>query len=472
MTLQWNAGIWAHLYDVYFGTEPDPPLLAANLELGPSTNARNDKTYEITGLAPGTAYYWRVVAKTMALQASAGPLSSFATAGAPPPSGEPDIVLYAAHAPTIHGSWNVESDEAAAGGARLMDPDAGRAKVTQPLAAPTDYFELTFQAAAGIPYHLWLRGRADRDFYGNDSVHVQFSGSVSATGVPVFRIGTPTSTVVCIEQGDGAGLDGWGWADNGWDGLGPDVYFAESGPQTIRVQRREDGISIDQIVLSPASFLRQAPGAAKADTTIYPENPGDEPPPGPATATVLYASARRHRRRRLRDRSRSRPRPTAARSRASTAAPPRSAPPSPLPPPTPNCASWRRPDARTGCGSGGGRSATTGATTRSTSSSRTRSMARAIPRSASARAGSAVVNLEDCSGCGIRGWGWQDNGWGVGVLGPEIYFAATGPKTLRIQNREDGLAIDQVVLSPATYLDRPPGALKDDATILAESGGS
>ena len=65
--------------------------------------------------------------------------------------GEPDIVLYAAHAPTVHGSWRVESDDAAAGGARLMDPDAGRAKVTQPLAAPTDYFELTFQAAAEAP---------------------------------------------------------------------------------------------------------------------------------------------------------------------------------------------------------------------------------------------------------------------------------------------------------------------------------
>ena len=86
-------------------------------------------------------------------------------------------------------------------------------------------------------------------------------------------------------------------------------------------------------------------------------------------------------------------------------------------------------------------------------------------------ADSAVVNLEDCSGCGIRGWGWQDNGWGVGVLGPQIYFAITGPKTLRLQNREDGLAIDQVVLSPGTYLDRSPGALKDDATILVESGG-
>ena len=472
VTLQWNAGIWAHLYDVYFGTEPDPPLLAANLQLGPSTNARNDKTYTITGLAPGTAYYWRVVAKTMALEASVGPVSSFATAGTPPPSGEPDIVLYAAHAPTVHGSWRVESDDAAAGGARLMDPDAGRAKVTQPSAAPIDYFELTFQAAAGTPYHLWLRGRADRDFYGNDSVHVQFSASVSATGAPVFRIGTPTSTVVCVEQGDGAGLAGWGWADNGWDALGPDIYFAESGPQTIRVQRREDGISIDQIILSPASFLRQAPGAAKADATVYPEHPGDEPPPAAGDGEqVLYASraiivgdgfalvadqtAAGGRVLQSLDRG-------AAKINTALAAPLTYAELHFVAEAERPYRLWMRGRA---LGNYWGNDSIHVQFSESVDGA-------GNPAFRIGTAGSAVVNLEDCSGCGIRGWGWQDNGWGIGVLGPEIYFASTGPKTLRLQNREDGLAIDQVVLSPATYLDRPPGALKDDATILAESGGS
>ena len=29
--------------------------------------------------------------------------------------------------------------------------------------------------------------------------------------------------------------------------------------------------------------------------------------------------------------------------------------------------------------------------------------------------GAAEVNIEDCSGCGLAGWGWQDDGWGVGV---------------------------------------------------------
>jgi hypothetical protein len=79
---------------------------------------------------------------------------------------------------------------------------------------------------------------------------------------------------------------------------------------------------------------------------------------------------------------------------------------------------------------------------------------------------SAEVNLEDCSGCGLSGWGWQDNGYGVGVMGPDIYFATTGSHTIRIQVREDGFGIDQIVLSPSTYLTNSPGALKNDTTIV------
>ena len=81
------------------------------------------------------------------------------------------------------------------------------------------------------------------------------------------------------------------------------------------------------------------------------------------------------------------------------------------------------------------------------------------------------MNLEDCSGCGLSGWGWQDNGWGTGVMGPVLYFDTTGPQTLRIQAREDGFSIDQILLSPSLYLNASPGTLKNDATILAATGG-
>src|SRR3989442_6125049 len=65
---------------------------------------------------------------------------------------------------------------------------------------------------------------------------------------------------------------GWGWTDNGWCGLGANVFFKATGSHTIRVQVREDGLSIDQIVLSPIPYLATAPGKAIDDTTILPAN--------------------------------------------------------------------------------------------------------------------------------------------------------------------------------------------------------
>jgi hypothetical protein len=130
--------------------------------------------------------------------------------------------------------------------------------------------EMTFQALAGIPYHLWIRLRADRDFYGNDSLSVQVSDSVTASGAATTRIGSTSAATVILEDGSNAVIAGWGWQDNGYgiDLLGPDIYFAQSGTHTIRVQRREDGVAIDQIVLSAGRFLHAAPGAVRNDATI------------------------------------------------------------------------------------------------------------------------------------------------------------------------------------------------------------
>jgi hypothetical protein len=78
-----------------------------------------------------------------------------------------------------------------------------------------------------------------------------------------------------------------------------------------------------------------------------------------------------------------------------------------------------------------------------------------------------VINLDDCSGCGLKGWGWQDNGWGTGSLGPLVRFSdPRGVHTIYISTREDGLSIDQIVLSSGRYLNNSPGALKNDTTIL------
>ena len=80
-TLTWYAGPWGQLYDVYLGVSPNPPLLAANRQLGPSESSTDYKTFALPPLQPGTTYYWRMVSKTMAYAAAAGPVSQFTTAG-------------------------------------------------------------------------------------------------------------------------------------------------------------------------------------------------------------------------------------------------------------------------------------------------------------------------------------------------------------------------------------------------------
>ena len=180
--------------------------------------------------------------------------------------------MYASNAAIVGGAWQVVPDATAAGGARISNPDAGAAKVNTALAAPASYIELTFHAEANTAYRLWIRGRATNDYWGNDSVHVQFSGSVDSSGAPVHRIGTTSAAWVNIEDCSGCGLSSWGWQDNGYGGLGPAIYFATAGTQTLRIQSREDGVSIDQVVLSGSAYLTAAPGALKNDATILPRS--------------------------------------------------------------------------------------------------------------------------------------------------------------------------------------------------------
>src|SRR5688572_15126897 len=64
-----------------------------------------------------------------------------------------EIVLYAAEAPVKSG-WNVVVDSTAAGGARLANSNLGGAKLSDPIASPSNYFEMTFNAQAGTGYRL------------------------------------------------------------------------------------------------------------------------------------------------------------------------------------------------------------------------------------------------------------------------------------------------------------------------------
>ncbi len=281
VVLKWNAGPWAHVYDIYFGTAPNPPLLAGSQNLGPSQTPTDYRKFSLPTLAAGTTYYWRIVSKTMANLTAGGPTWSFTTTGTtpPPPPGATTEVMWAKNVPSgsIHGAWTLISDATAAGGSALQNPDAGHAKITPALAGPGSYFETTFDATSGTAYHLWVRMRAQGNSFSNDSIHVQFSDSVDAVGTPAMRIGTSSSAQVVLEDGATLAPDhGWGWGDNGWGSLGANIYFATTGSHVLRVQQREDGAIVDQIVLSPdpGTYLNAAPGPRKDDTTILPSTDG------------------------------------------------------------------------------------------------------------------------------------------------------------------------------------------------------
>jgi hypothetical protein len=390
----------------------------------------------------------------------------------PPAVSDPrELVLYAADAENIRGAWRLEPNGGAAGGAHIHQPNAGVPKINSPASDPAHSFELTFTPVAGVAYRLWIRGRADNNSYENDSVWIQFSGSVDASGNAIWRTGTTSATWAGVENCAGCGLSGWGWSDNGYGGFGPVVRFATSEEQTLRVQAREDGISIDQIVLSAARFMTDAPGAPKNDSTILPPSDGteDEPPSEcDPLEIVLHTDAAT-----LAGAWRREADATAAagtKVRHPNARAPKIA--APLANPTNYVELTFHAEANRDYrlwirGRADGNSYENDSVYVQFSDSVT---AAGAPTWRTGSTSATTYVLEDCGGCHSVGWGWNDNHYGSDRLGTPVRFAATGTHTIRIQTREDGLSIDQIVLSAATYFSAGPGPAIDDATILDTCG--
>ncbi len=168
---------------------------------------------------------------------------------------------------------------------RLRAPtSAGR---PAPLVSPSDRVELSFTATANTSYRVWVRLNATNNSKWNDSVWLQFSDAVSAGGSALYRTGTTSALLLNLEQCSGCGASGWGWVDGAyWLAQSNIVQFASTGPHTLRVQSREDGAQVDQIVFSPATYLSRPPGSTSNDATILPR-PGS----GTGASSLAYLGA-------------------------------------------------------------------------------------------------------------------------------------------------------------------------------------
>jgi hypothetical protein len=192
-------------------------------------------------------------------------------------------VLYASAATNIRGNWTKASSSTAAGGTLMRSADKRWSRPDAPLPTPTHSFDLRFDAVANTPYRIWLRLRAQADSKWNDSVWVQFSDAL-VDGRRAFEVGTTSALLVNLEQCATCGVAGWGWVNSAyWLTQGTSVTFAQSGTKTIRIQTREDGLDIDQVVLSPSRFVTTSPGRTTNDATVLPPSAA-----APGTTGVPY----------------------------------------------------------------------------------------------------------------------------------------------------------------------------------------
>ena len=374
-----------------------------------------------------------------------------------------DIVLTAADVTVIRGGWARISSTSGSGGQIMSSADNGWSQKDAPVGAPANYFEVPFRAAANTNYRVWLRMRAKSDSWRNDSTWVQFTGAVTSSGAPLWRTGTTSALLVSLEACSGCGLSGWGWQDSGYWISAPPVRFQSAGPQTLRIQTREDGLQIDQMVLSPVTYFSTAPGALKNDGTMLPRTAATLK----ATDVVLRADDSVVRRGNWTIESDS----TGADGRrlgsvdqgwsytsSALAAPANYVELTFTAVKGVRYRTWLRLS--------------------STGNSKSNDSVwvqydRSIDGSGSAvnRIGTTagvVENLEVCSGCGMSGWGWVDGSWWTGD--GFVTFNASGTQRLRIETREDGVRIDQIVISPSRYMASPPGPAANDRTIVRPDG--
>lgn len=132
-------------------------------------------------------------------------------------------------------------------------------------AAPADIHGGRTRTASADSPDGFMLASAER---ANDSVWVQLSDALVGVAA-VHRIGTTSGIPLNLQDCSNCSIDGWGWQDGAfWNAEVPAITWSYGGLHTVRVQVREDGVRLDQIVLSPSRYLTSSPRAVRNDTIL------------------------------------------------------------------------------------------------------------------------------------------------------------------------------------------------------------
>jgi hypothetical protein len=187
VVLKWEGGLWAHKYDIYFGTTPNPPLIASDVNTG-SPYPGNPETFPLPALSPGTTYYWKIVSETMANLGNTGPVWSFTTAGSTAAPSAPTGLTASAISPTqINLSWADVATETGYRVERSPNGSTGWTEIAQLSTNQNTHSDLTVSAQTTYFYRVRALNSGGFSGYSNTA-----SATTPAPRAPsVSRILTP-----------------------------------------------------------------------------------------------------------------------------------------------------------------------------------------------------------------------------------------------------------------------------------------
>ena len=389
VTLKWEGGWWAHKYDILLSQSPAsssgvliaPPIVSDFMPGSATAGVKTTKeSYILSGLQPGTVYYWQVRGKTMANKTKIGPIWRFTTAGGvPAPPAPSGLTATAVSNSRIDLAWTDVAGEDGYKIERKLTSSSTWTQVAQTSADVVSYAD-TSGLSPGTGYNYRVRSftSGGNSGYSNTATATTPMVTLSVGDVVLYAWKAQCWPLTCDDP-----ASKWKVESDSTAAGGARISNANLGAATVTTP-----------VAQPAEYFEmQFTADANTPYRLWMR--------GKATANNGY-----------------------------------------------NDSVWVQfADAVNAKGD----QINIGTTT------------------------AEWVNLQDCSGAAMNGWGWQDNGYAAspcGFLGPLITFTTSGVQTIRVQVREDGASFDQIVLSPDTYLNVSPGATKADTVKLPEQGGN